>query len=168
MQKGAIVTVILIALVPCLVHSFEMQTIPSGTLTPFWVVPKSTVGKNKTKVSPYKVGSFKMMKYAVTKKDYLVFLNENPDWKKENIAGIYADSSYLRSFDNKPTKSPITEVSWFAARAFCENYGMRLPLLKEWEYAAAASETKKDANKEETFLRRILDWYGETKGKDMK
>lgn len=150
--------------VPCLADTFEMQSVPSGTLLPFWEMPKSTKGKNNTKVAPYKIQSFKMMKHAVTKKQFLKFLNENPEWTPQNIAGVFADSSYLRSFDNEPANTPITEVSWFAARAFCEKNGMRLPLLKEWEYAAAASESKKDANKDEVFLKRILDWYGETKG----
>jgi formylglycine-generating enzyme len=43
-----------------------------------------------------------------------------------------------------------------------------LPTVNEWEYAAAASESKKNANREENFLRRILNWYGEPQGERLK
>lgn len=159
MRRG-IITLILV-IIPHLSYGFEMANIPSGKLVPFWMVPKSTKGKVISKVSPYKVKNFSAMKYAVTKKDFAQFLEKNSNWKKENIAEIFADASYLQSFDGKPDNTPITEISWFAAKAFCEFHKMRLPTLAEWEFMAAASETKADANKDEKFLRRILDWYGE-------
>ena len=40
---------------------------------------------------------------------------------------------------------PSTQVSWFAARAYCASLGKRLPTVDEWEYAAAASERRTDA-----------------------
>lgn len=141
--------------------SFEMVTVPAGQLEPFWMVPKSTAGGRKLTVEPYKVKSFQTMSKAVTRKEYAQFLKENKDWRKGEVAEIFADQAYLKSYDGKKDNSPITEVSWFAARAFCEHYNMRLPFLSEWEYMAAASEKLADANKDEKFLKRILDWYGE-------
>src|SRR4029453_5358727 len=55
--------------------------------------------------------------------------------------------------------APVTEVSWFAARAFCEEEGGRLPTWIEWEYAAAADATRADARRDPAWARRILAWY---------
>ncbi len=148
--------------------SLELTKTPPGQLTPFWMVPKSTKGKKASKMKPYKVGALEVMVYPVTKKDYVDFLMKNPSWTKENVSEIFADGTYLSTFDGKRERVPLTEVSWFAARAFCSYHKMRLPTLAEWEFLAAASEKIRDANKDEKFLRRILDWYGETKGEKLK
>ena len=53
----------------------------------------------------------------------------------------------------------MTGVSWFAAQAYCEAQGARLPTWLEWEYAAAADETRKDARTDPAWRERILTWY---------
>jgi formylglycine-generating enzyme required for sulfatase activity len=50
-------------------------------------------------------------------------------------------------------------VSWFAARAYCASRGGRLPLEREWELAAAASTTKRDASRDPVFQQRVIGWY---------
>lgn len=45
----------------------------------------------------------------------------------------------------------MTQVSWFAARAYCRASGGRLPTTDEWEYVAQASETRTDASGDATF-----------------
>ena len=37
---------------------------------------------------------------------------------------------------SRPENHPVTMVTWFGARAYCEYYGWRLPLEDEWEKAA--------------------------------
>ena len=43
---------------------------------------------------------------------------------------------------------PVTSVSWYAANAYCEAQGKRLPTTDEWEYVAQASETSRDASRD--------------------
>ena len=52
----------------------------------------------------------------------------------------------------------MVQVSWFAASAYCEAQGARLPTWNEWEYAAAADETRRDARKDPVWRERILAW----------
>jgi hypothetical protein len=51
-----------------------------------------------------------------------------------------------------------TQVSWFAARAYCASLGKRLPTVDEWEYVAAASERHADAERR-AFRSRLLALY---------
>ena len=147
---------------------FEMVNVPSGQLLPFWMSPVSN-SKEKSNLK-IEVPAFQAMKYAVTVEQYRIFLEKNPNWNSKQVSSLFADKTYLDSWSLqlKKRSSPVTNVSWFAARAFCDSQGMRLPTVNEWEYMAAASEGKKDANKDEKFLRRILDWYGEPRGEALK
>lgn len=63
--------------------------------------------------------------------------------------------------------SPVTNVSWFAAKEYCDCRGKRLPTMNEWEYAAMASETKEDAQQDSAFNQRIIQGY-ETPQTDKK
>jgi formylglycine-generating enzyme required for sulfatase activity len=58
-------------------------------------------------------------------------------------------------------RGPVVHVSWFAARAYCASRGGRLPLEKEWELVAAASEDRRDASDDPAFHARVLAWYTE-------
>ena len=50
-------------------------------------------------------------------------------------------------------------MSWFAAKAYCECEGKRLPTMDELEYAAMADETVKDARIKKSYNEQILNWY---------
>jgi formylglycine-generating enzyme required for sulfatase activity len=54
---------------------------------------------------------------------------------------------------------PVTKVSWFAASAYCERHGGRLPMWNEWEYVAAADERSRDARNDPAWRQRMLNWY---------
>ena len=67
------------------------------------------------------------------------------------------------SYAPKPSemKHPVTNVSWFAANAYCSAQGKRLPTIDEWEFAAQASATQKNGTGEPNYNRTILDWYAD-------
>ncbi len=110
------------------------------------------------------VKSFSMDVYPVTNSDFLAFVKINPEWKKNKVKSIFADSNYLKQWDSDVSfakniaNSPVVNVSWFAAKKYCECQGKRLPETAEWELAAKASETKADASKDVGFNQWVLNW----------
>ncbi|WP_323027733.1 formylglycine-generating enzyme family protein [Gelidibacter japonicus] len=120
-------------------------------------------GRDSTVVE---VKDFDLDKYPVTNEQYMEFVRKFPEWQKSNAKKIFADGMYLRNWKNNfelndgaDLKSPVTYVSWFAAKAYCDCQGKRLPTMDEWEYAAMADETTKDARIKKSYNEKILSWY---------
>jgi formylglycine-generating enzyme len=138
--------------------SSEMVKVPAGVYKPFIKVDAESATK------PIPVKSFFLDKYPVTKKDYLDFINKNPKWKKENTPQIFADEGYLDDWklqsEKKIPDSPVTYISWFSAKAYCETQGKRLPIASEWEYAAFIPPT---GGNSKAVDNEIMRWYGEKK-----
>lgn len=79
---------------------------------------------------------------------------------------LFADADYLKSWagdldlgTNVSRHAPVTQVSWFAAKAYAKWKGKRLPTTAEWEYAAAASPTRPDGENDPEFTRQVRAWY---------
>jgi formylglycine-generating enzyme len=111
------------------------------------------------------VASFRLDATPVTNAQFAAFVSRQPEWRRDQIARLFADEQYLTHWKSAdaPGKNiahqPVVRVSWFAAEAYCEERGMRLPRWHEWELAAAASERAADARGDEAWRQRILDWY---------
>ena len=104
----------------------------------------------------------------VTNAQFLTFVREHPTWQRSKVTKEMADANYLRAWAGdldlgpeaeKMSMAPVTNVSWFAARAYAEAYGQRLPTQDEWEFAARADATRADASTDQRFLRKLLEWY---------
>ncbi len=139
-------------------HSADYVTLPGGTL--------SSVLANDADKEPASIAPFALRVTPVTQTEFLAFTRANPEWQRDTIARTFADTGYLKdwsatqSLGNAATgQQPVVNVSWFAAQAFCEAEGARLPTWQEWEYAAAADATRRDARGDPAWRSRILNWY---------
>lgn len=95
-----------------------------------------------------RVASFQLDRDAVTRDEFLAFARVHPEWAPSKALAGTAGA-----------KLPVTWVTRSAARAFCASRGKRLPTLDEWEYAAAASETSREASRDPAFRDALVAAY---------
>lgn len=126
----------------------------------------STVLAYEDTDSTVAIAPFELMTHPVTNADFLAFVTRNPDWRRGTAAPVFVDAEYLAHWrgplslgEKAQPLQPVTQLSWFAAQAFCEAQGARLPTWSEWEYAAAADGTRGDARADPAWRERILAWY---------
>ena len=130
--------------------------VPAGDFAPLFGLDRGQ--------KAFRVGEFWIDRRPVTRAQYAEFVAADPTWARGRVPEIYADPQYLQNWDgDRPRPEheqyPVTQVSWFAARAYCRAHGGRLPSTLEWEYVAASSQTEPNAQKDRAFIDSILGWY---------
>ncbi len=138
----------------------SQATIPAGTFES--VLPPAPG------VTQVAVSRFRMDRTPVTNEQFARFVASHPEWQRDRVARVFADREYLShwknavSIDPQQAGRPVVRVSWFAASAYCEARGARLPTWYEWEYVAAASATVPDARSDDAWRQTILTWYSKS------
>jgi formylglycine-generating enzyme required for sulfatase activity len=112
------------------------------------------------------VGAFQLQTRPVNAGEFAAFVARHPEWQRSRVARAWAEAEYLKSWradldpgDEAARARPVTQVSWFAARAYCADHGMRLPRSDEQDWAGMSG----DAN----FTRTLLDWYAHVAPKEL-
>ena len=136
-----------------------MADIPGGTYRPLYL--KKTTPT--ISVKPYQLDTT-----PVTNAEFARFVAANPSWQRGKVSPKQAEPQYLRHWEKRGAgyapkagdeNKPVTNVSWFAAHAYCAAQGKRLPTIDQWEFAGLASETQPNGSNEPSYNRTILDWY---------
>ncbi len=113
-----------------------MILVPAGSYAPFYSKSRPAVP----------VAPFLLDEFPVTNGQFLEFVASAPAWRRGLVKAIFAEPGYLahwegdRSVAGDLRESPVTRVSWFAARAYCRARGARLPSTAEWEFGDAAGK----------------------------
>jgi formylglycine-generating enzyme required for sulfatase activity len=159
------------ALIALLLACGAVQAGPAGT--PRAKIPGATfetILPPAAGVKSATVRAFDMDRTPVTNAQFAAFVAANPRWRRDRVPRVFADAAYLEHWSGAVTpaagtgKQPVTHVSWFAAKAYCESRGARLPGWYEWELVAAAGPTTKDARGDPAWRQAILDWYARPAG----
>jgi formylglycine-generating enzyme required for sulfatase activity len=134
----------------------DMARIPAGRYVPLFLNGRASV----------EVAAFKLDRHPVTRAEYLAFVRANPRWQRGRVPAAFAERGYLAAWPSPlsfggagDARRPVTQVSWFAARAYCAARGARLPTTDEWEFAALASESVRNASRDAAFATRLLQLY---------
>lgn len=113
-----------------------------------------------------RIPAFRLDKEPVSRAAYLAFVRSHAGWRRSRVGRLFTDSTYLTSWNGdfqppSPLEEPVTQVSWFAAKAYCSSLGKRLPATAEWERAILQIPAGMDSA---VYFSQILKWYSSPHG----
>lgn len=157
---AAVVVIVVATAVAATARPTPMVRLPEGDFMPFF---QESPGKGNARVAvvPIRMAAFRLDAVPVTNAQFLDFVRGHPEWRRSRIKPLFADHHYLAKWqsdlklpDAGAVSEPVTNVSWFAAEAYCEAQGLRLPTTEQWEYALA------DQGRKQTEITlQSLDWF---------
>lgn len=112
------------------------------------------------------IADFALDSRQVSNADFLSFLEQQPQWRRDRSPALFRDSGYLAHWPGAMTlgdgdaapNRPVTRVSWYAARAYCRAQGGRLPRMDEWEYVSARQREAVGQSDAE-YAHALFSWY---------
>lgn len=178
-QRAARVLAATAVLTALLAHAATAQPAPGaqidGTAPRYVAIPGASFrsalppdGKDAAAT----VAAFRMRVLPVTNGEFLAFVRQHPQWQRGHVPALFADPGYLSQWATPLSlgitalpDQPVTQVSWFAARAYCASEGARLPTWYEWELVAAAGDDqRRDARADPAWREQLLEWYSKPTG----
>ena len=142
----------------------ETVVAPAGLYTPFQRVKPASGAAIASAQKP--VAAFRLDAEPVTNGEFLAFVTAHPEWRKSQVKSLFADGRYLKRWPSDlalpgeaARDEPATDVSWFAAEAYCKAQGMKLPTTQRWEYALADG-----GRGQEDVRARSLEWFARPNG----
>jgi formylglycine-generating enzyme required for sulfatase activity len=136
-------------------HIAPRVRVPAGSYEPLY----APAGASRVRVA-----SFLIDRAPVTRGAFEAFVRQHPEWRRGTVRAVYTETGYLADWASATDAGAdpgraVTDVSWFAAKAYCAARGGRLPTTAEWEYVAAASATRRDANRDRARNAGLLALY---------
>jgi uncharacterized caspase-like protein len=94
-----------------------------------------------------KVSAFHIDRQPISNKEFLDFVKAAPQWKKSQIDKNFHDGDYLKHWasdetvNSKELDRPVRYVSYFAAEAYCNAQGKKVPQLDHYRIASGFKES---------------------------